>query len=480
MTHVQPEEPVTVPAVPPVVGSTAVESTAAGRTAVGNAAVDGPAGARIVALDCYDVRFPTSLEHDGSDAMNPDPDYSAAYAVLRTDAPGLEGHALCFTIGRGNEVMVAAVAALRQHVVGKYVAEIIADLGGFSAAMIGDSQLRWLGPEKGVMHMAIGAVVNAAWDLAAKVAGKPVWRLLADMTPEQVVGAGRLPLPGGRADPRRGARHPARGAGRAGGAHRGAGAVGVPRVHHDARLDRLLRREARRAVPAGGRRRVHPDQAEGRRRHRRRRPADGPGQGGGGARASGSRSTPTSAGASPRRSRRSPRSRRGTRTGSRSRPARTRSSAWPGSARAVAPAKIAVGEHVANRVIFKQLLQAGAADVLTIDACRVAGVNENVAILLLAAKYGVAVCPHAGGVGLCEMVQHLAMFDFVGGQRDRRPTGSSSTSTTCTSTSPTRCASPAAATWRRPRPASPRRSGEQSLRDYEFPARRRLAAAGRH
>src|SRR5579862_685671 len=145
-------------------------------------------GARIVALDCYDVRFPTSLQHDGSDAMNPDPDYSAAYAVLRTDVPELEGNALCFTIGRGNEVMVTAVAALRRHVVGKLVTDIVTDLGGFSAAMVGDSQLRWLGPEKGVMHMAIGAVVNAAWDLAAKVAGKPVWRLLADMTPEQVVG----------------------------------------------------------------------------------------------------------------------------------------------------------------------------------------------------------------------------------------------------------------------------------------------------
>jgi L-fuconate dehydratase len=134
------------------------------------------------------VRFLTSLEHDGSDAMNPDPDYSAAYVVLRTDAGGLEGNALCFTIGRGNEVVVAAVGALRGFAVGRYVKDIVTDLGGFSAAMIGDSQLRWLGPEKGVMHMAIGAVVNAAWDLAAKVTGKPVWRLLADMTPEQIVG----------------------------------------------------------------------------------------------------------------------------------------------------------------------------------------------------------------------------------------------------------------------------------------------------
>src|ERR1700724_3331438 len=167
VTHVQPEEPVTIPAAP--------------------GAVDGRAGGRIVALDCYDVRFPPSLEHDGSDAMNPDPDYSAAYAVLRTDAPGLEGHALCFTIGRGNEVVVAAIAALRHHIALRDVADVSADLGVLSAALIGDSQLRWLGPEKGVMHMAIGAVVNAAWDLAAKAAGKPVWRLLADMTPEEIV-----------------------------------------------------------------------------------------------------------------------------------------------------------------------------------------------------------------------------------------------------------------------------------------------------
>ena len=143
----------------------------------------------------------------------------------------------------------------------------------------------------------------------------------------------------------------------------------------------------------------------------------------------------------------------------------------------IAPIKIAVGEHVANRVIFKQILQAGAADVLTIDACRVAGVNENVAILLLAAKFGVPVCPHAGGVGLCEMVQHLAMFDFVARLGVGRPTASWSTSITCTSTSPTRCASPAAGTSRRPAPGFSATLRPQSLRDYEFPARRRLAAA---
>jgi L-fuconate dehydratase len=408
VTHVQPEEPVTIPAVPPVVGSPVV-----GSAAVGNAAVDGRTGARIVALDCYDVRFPTSLEHDGSDAMNPDPDYSAAYAVLRTDAPGLEGHALCFTIGRGNEVMVTAVAALRQHVVGKYVTEIIGDLGGFSAAMIGDSQLRWLGPEKGVMHMAIGAVVNAAWDLAAKVAGKPVWRLLADMTPEEVVALVDFRYLEDALTP--------------------AEALAILRAGRAGREERIARLErsgypaytstpgwigysdekltalSRQAVADGFTQiklKVGADTADDIRRMALARKVVGPdiriavdaNQRWGVAEAEAAVAAlapwdpywveePTS-----------PDEILGL--------ARIRG--------AIAPAKIAVGEHVANRVIFKQLLQAGAADVLTIDACRVAGVNENVAILLLAAKYGVAVCPHAGGVGLCEMVQHLAMFDFVG------------------------------------------------------------------
>ena len=403
MTHVQPDEPVTIPAVAPVVGSPAVES----------AAVEGLAGARIVALDCYDVRFPTSLELDGSDAMNPDPDYSAAYAVLRTDAPGLEGHALCFTIGRGNEVMVTAVAALRRHVVGRYVTDIITDLGGFSAAMVGDSQLRWLGPEKGVMHMAIGAVVNAAWDLAAKAAGKPVWRLLADMTPEEIVALVDFRYLEDALTP--------------------AEALGILRGARAGRQERIAQLErsgypaytstpgwigyadeklaalSRQAVADGFTQiklKVGADVADDVRRMALAREVVGPGiriavdanQRWGIAEAEAAIAAlapwdpywveePTS-----------PDEILGL--------AKIR--------RAVAPAKIAVGEHVANRVIFKQLLQAGAADVLTIDACRVAGVNENVAILLLAAKYGVAVCPHAGGVGLCEMVQHLAMFDFVG------------------------------------------------------------------
>ena len=370
-------------------------------------------GARIVALDCYDVRFPTSLEHDGSDAMNSDPDYSAAYAVLRTDAEGLEGHALCFTIGRGNDVVVAAITALRQHVVGQFVDDIIGDLGRFSAGMIGDSQLRWLGPEKGVMHMAIGAVVNAAWDLAAKVAGKPVWRLLADMTPEQLV---RLVdfryledalTPAEALDILR--------AGREGRDERIAKleAVGHPAYtttpgwigYSDEKLVAL----SQQAVADGFTQiklKVGADTGDDVRRMALAREAVGPGiriavdanQRWGVAQAEAAIAAiapwhpywveePTS-------------------------PDEILGLAVIKTT--IAPIKIAVGEHVANRVIFKQILQAGAADVLTIDACRVAGVNENLAILLLAAKFGVPVCPHAGGVGLCEMVQHLAMFDFVG------------------------------------------------------------------
>src|ERR1700754_2757853 len=142
----------------------------------------------ITALDTFDVRFPTSLDHDGSDAMNPDPDYSAAYVVIRTDSPdGLAGYGLVFTIGRGNDVQTAALAALEHMVVGRPLEDVVDHLGDFARELNGDSQLRWLGPEKGVMHMAIGAVINAAWDLAARRANKPLWRFIADMTPEQIV-----------------------------------------------------------------------------------------------------------------------------------------------------------------------------------------------------------------------------------------------------------------------------------------------------
>src|SRR5215472_2830806 len=392
VTQVQPEDSATIPA----------------RSAGSRDRAD----ARIVALDCYDVRFPTSLAHDGSDAMNLDPDYSAAYAVLRTDAGELHGQALCFTIGRGNDVVVAAIETLRSHVVGRRVGEITGDLGGFSATLIGDSQLRWLGPEKGAMHMAIGAVVNAAWDLAAKVEGKPVWRLLADMTPEQLVGLVDFRYiddaltPAEALEILRAARH-----GReeriAELEQRGylaytttPGWIG----YSDERLVMLSRQavadgftQIKLKVGAGILVDAH--------RLALARDAVGP-------------AVRVAVDANQRWG-----------VGEAIAAIRTLASWDPywveeptspdeilGLAEiraAVAPVKIAVGEHVANRVIFKQLLQARAVDVITLDAARVAGVNENVAILLLAAKFGVPVCPHAGGVGLCEMVQHLAMFDFA-------------------------------------------------------------------
>src|SRR6185437_15753384 len=143
----------------------------------------------VTGFETLDVRFETSLLLDGSDAMNPDPDYSAAYLRVTTDAAdGLEGHAFVFTIGRGNDIQVAAIEALAHRVIGRDVEAIVDDLGGFWREFVHDSQLRWLGPEKGAMHMAIGAVVNAFWDLKAKRAGLPLWQLLARMTPEELVG----------------------------------------------------------------------------------------------------------------------------------------------------------------------------------------------------------------------------------------------------------------------------------------------------
>jgi L-fuconate dehydratase len=395
MSQVQPADPAGTPAA----------SIAPGAGTAGS-------GPRIVALDSFDVRFPTSLQRDGSDVMNPDPDYSAAYAILRTDDDGLEGHALCFTNGRGNEVVVAAIQALRRHVVGRSARDIIGDLGGFSASLVNDSQLRWLGPEKGVMHMACGAVVNAAWDLAAKLAGKPLWRLLADMSDEEIVSLIDFRYLDDALTQQealellRASRH--------GRDERIAQLErdGYPAYtttpgwigYSDAKLVNL----SRQAVADGFTQIKVKVGAEGDADARRlalAREAVGP-------------DIRIAVDANQRWGVRQAIS------------AISKLVPWdpywveePTSPdeilglaairAAIAPVKVAVGEHVANRVMFKQLLQANAVDVLNVDACRVAGVNENLAILLMAAKFGIPVCPHAGGVGLCEMVQHLAMFDFV-------------------------------------------------------------------
>ncbi|WP_435137731.1 enolase C-terminal domain-like protein [Actinacidiphila sp. bgisy144] len=366
----------------------------------------------ITGVEVSDIRFPTSEQLDGSDAMNPDPDYSAAYVVLRTDGPDeLAGHALCFTIGRGNDVVAAAIGALRPYVVGRTVDSVTADLGGFARLLTHDSQLRWLGPEKGVMHMAAGAVVNAAWDLAARRAGRPVWELLAGMTPEQLVDLVDFRYLGDaltrdealeilrRAEPGRAERA------------RRLRREGYPAYTTEpgwlGYTDEKLTRLAREAVAAGFTQiklKVGADLDDDLRRMRLARAAVGP-------------DIRIAVDANQRWEAAE------AITWMRAlapydpywieEPTSPDDVLGHAAVRAGQPVPVATGEHVANRVVFKQLLQAGAVDFVQIDAARVAGVNENVAILLLAAKFGVPVCPHAGGVGLCELVQHLSMFDYV-------------------------------------------------------------------
>ena len=367
----------------------------------------------IVGFDTFDVRFPTSRTLDGSDAMNESPDYSAAALVLRTDAAdGLAGHSHVFTIGRGNDIQLAAVRALEPLLAGRDLDETLSDLGALSRRLVGDSPLRWLGPERGVVHMAIGAVLNACWDLAARRAGKPLWRFLADMTPEEIVSLvdfryltdaltpdDALELLERDVTGRSGRRevllrdgYPAY--------TTGPGWLG----YSDERLADLCAESVRDGftqvkLKVGGN--LDDDQ---------RRCSIARGVVG----------DDVSIALDANQVWDVPAAISWMRELAPFRPAWIEEPTSPddilGTARirqGVKPVRVATGEHVANRVIFKQLLQAEAIDVMQIDACRVAGVNENIANLLLAAKFGVPVCPHAGGVGLCEMVQHLSMFDYV-------------------------------------------------------------------
>jgi len=365
----------------------------------------------IASLDTYDVRFPTSRHLDGSDAMNPFPDYSAAYVVVRTSA-GREGYGLAFTVGRGNEVQVAAIQALAPFVIGRRVDDLLGDLAGLSRLMTGDSQLRWLGPEKGVIHMAASAVLNAFWDLAARASGKPLWQHLADLTPADVVALVdfrylRDALTEHEAIALLEAARPGRPEREALLLERGYPAYTTTPgwLGYD---DDKLARLSTMAVDEGFgliKLKVGANPDDDIRRLAIARRAVGPDVaiaidanqvwGVGEAIEWTNRLRPYN-------------------------PYWIEEPTSPDDVlghaavrRAVAPIKVATGEHAANAVMFKQLLQAGAVDVIQIDACRVAGVNENIAILLLAAKFGVPVCPHAGGVGLCEMVQHLAMFDYL-------------------------------------------------------------------
>lgn len=377
---------------------------------------------KITGLSVHDIRFPTSEQLDGSDAMNPDPDYSAAYVILETDSSsGLAGHGMTFTIGRGNEICVAAIEALSPLIIGQSLEEITADMAGFWRHITGDSQLRWIGPDKGAIHLATAAVVNAVWDLYAKSEGKPLWRLLVGMTPEELVGCIDFRYITDALTPSE--------------------ALDILKKWEPTKSERIqfleengypsyttsagwlgysdekLRELCRSCIEQGWdcfKIKVGRNLEDDIRRCRIIREEIGPDR----------------------------------------RLMMDANQVWEVSeaiewmsqlaefnpwfieeptspddvlghaaiAKAVAPIQVATGEHCANRMMFKQFLQAEAMGVCQIDSCRLGGVNEILSVLLMAAKYNVPVCPHAGGVGLCEYVQHLSMFDFVavsGAMEDR-------------------------------------------------------------
>ena len=367
----------------------------------------------ITDIQVRDIRFPTSDDLDGSDAMNPDPDYSCAYLTLITDSTQV-GHGLSFTLGRGTELIAVAVDSLRRLVVGKTLEGITRDMGGFWREITGDSQLRWMGPDKGVMHFAVGVIVNAVWDLWAKVEGKPLWRLLADMTPEEIVkcidfryisdaltaqealeileeswptrdervqqlcetgfpsyttSAGWL----GYSDEK--LRRLCREGVQRGWSHF---TIKVGRdIEDDMHRAKLIREEigwdATIMMDANQVWEVE-EAIENMTRLAEFKPWF--------------IEEPTS-------------------------PDDVLGHAKIAKSLAPLGVGVATGEMCQNRIMFKQLLQAQAITVCQIDSTRVGGVNEILSIILLAKKFGVPVCPHAGGVGLCEYVQHLAMFDFV-------------------------------------------------------------------
>jgi len=360
-----------------------------------------------------DIRFPTSKSLDGSDAMNKDPDYSAAYVILKTDHPDeIEGHGLTFTIGRGNELCVAAIKALSHLIIGKSLESFTEDMGGFWKMITGDSQLRWIGPEKGVIHLATGAIVNAIWDLYAKAEQKPLWKLIADMTPEELIKCIDFTYITDAITPKEG--------------------LELLKRNHTTKQERIndLLEKGYPAYTTSAGWLGYSD--EKMRRLCRE------------AKAEGFRHIKIKVGLDLQNDiRRSAIIRE--EIGEDLRLMMDANQKWdvdeaivnikelakfnpwwieePTSpddilghakiSKAIAPIKVASGEHCQNRIMFKQLMQAGAIQICQIDSCRVGGVNEVLAILLMAAKFNIPVCPHAGGVGLCEYVQHLSMIDYI-------------------------------------------------------------------
>jgi L-fuconate dehydratase len=368
---------------------------------------------RITGIRTHDVRFPTSLSQDGSDAMNKDADYSAAYVVLETDEPGLAGHGFTFTIGRGNDLCAAAAEQRGRPLVGRDVDDLVGDLGGTYRDLASDSQLRWLGPEKGVVHLAMAAVMNAVWDLAARRAGKPLWRLLIDMTPEQLADAADLKylsdvLTRDQAVEMLAELAPTR-------EQRVAeleAAGGYPCYTTSAGWlgysDDKLRHLLREAVDAGYRHvklKVGSDLEDDVRRLTIAREVIG---------------WDADLMIDANQVWDVPEAIAWMEHLAPFRPLWIEEPTSPDDVlghaairRAVAPIGVATGEHGMNRVLFKQLFQAEAIDFCQLDSARLASVNEILAVYLMAKRFGVPVCPHAGGVGLCELVQHLSIFDFV-------------------------------------------------------------------
>ncbi len=360
-----------------------------------------------------DIRFPTSKYLDGSDAMNPDPDYSAAYVILETDHPaGIAGHGLTFTIGRGNEIVVQAIKSLAFLVQGKTLESFTCDMAGFWRMITGDSQLRWLGPEKGIMQLALGAMINAVWDLYAKVEKKPLWQLIAGMTPEQFLALIDFTYISDAITPQEALALLKKNESSKKNRIEDLRQNGYPAYTTSAGWlgysDEKIRKLCREAKQQGWKylkMKVGSNIDDDLRRaaiireeigYELKLMMDANQKWNVGEAISNMQKL-------------------------------IKFQPWwieePTSpddilghkriAGAVRPVKVATGEHCPNRVMFKQFITSGAIDVCQIDSCRMAGVNEVLAVLLLAAKYNVPVCPHAGGVGLCEYVQHLAMIDYI-------------------------------------------------------------------
>ncbi|MFF0269931.1 L-fuconate dehydratase [Kribbella sp. NPDC004536] len=378
---------------------------------------------RITSVEAVDVRFPTSLTQDGSDAMNKDGDHSAAYVVLHTDADGLSGHGFTFTIGRGTDLCVAAALQRAQPLIGRDVGELCDDLGAVYRELQSDTQLRWLGPDKGVVHLALAAVMNAVWDLAARRAEVPLWQLLSEMSPEQLVDAADLryltdALTREQAITLLASRESGRRQRIAELENTGypcyttsAGWLG----YSDAKLRRLCEE----AVAAGYnyvKLKVGADLDDDIRRLRIAREVLGP---------------KVHLMIDANQVWDVPEAIEWVKALAEFDPLWIEEPTSPDDVlghaairKAVAPIGVASGEHGMNRVLFKQMFQAGAIDYCQLDAARLGSVNEILAVYLLAAWFGVPVCPHAGGVGLCELVQHLAIFDYVAvsGSLDHRVT----------------------------------------------------------